>query len=79
MKETRNFRAQRKSDAGRDGQYLTAFIKTTSRANPVGHIRRGALRARVELRELQHTVISTALALPAVGRFAFWNTHKFKL
>src|ERR1035437_6880948 len=67
-----------KSSARRDGQHLTAFVIAARRAYPVWHIWRGALRARAELRQLQHTVVSTALALPAVGRFAFWNTHKFK-
>jgi hypothetical protein len=76
MKERGNFpQTNGRSSAGRDTQYLTAFIIAAGGANPMRHIRRGALRADTQLRQLQHAVVSTAHALPAVRWFAFWNTH----
>ena len=60
----------------RNADDLAAFIKATSRANPVRDVGRGALRAGAELRQFQHAVVGTAHALPAPGWFTFWNAHK---
>jgi hypothetical protein len=53
------------SRACRDGQDLAALVKSARRTNAVRHIRRVALRAFVQLRQFQHTVVSAALTLPA--------------
>ena len=54
-----------KSGARRDGQDLTALVKTARRADPVGNGRLAALRAFAQLRQFQHAIVSAAHALPA--------------
>src|ERR1017187_2312510 len=65
------------SRARRDGQHLPAFVESARRADAVGNRRGVALRAFAQLRQFENTVVSAAHMLPARGRFAFWNTHKF--
>jgi hypothetical protein len=48
-----------------DGQHLAALVKSAGRADAVRHIRRVALGAFAQLRELEHTVVSPAHMLPA--------------
>jgi hypothetical protein len=57
--------AQTGLSARRNGQDLTALVKTAGRADAVRNIRRIALRALAQLRELEDTVISPAHALAA--------------
>ena len=40
------------------------------------HVGRGTLRTGTKLRQFERTVISAAHTLAALGRFAFWDTHK---
>ncbi len=62
-----------------DRQNLASLVITTGRADPVRHMRLGALRTFADLRQFQHAVISTTHFLPARRRFTFWNAHKFKI
>src|SRR5208283_3528462 len=65
--------------AGVDRQYLAALVVTACRTDPVRDVRLGALRTFADLRELQHAVVSTAHAHPALRRFTFWNAHKIRI
>jgi hypothetical protein len=58
----RHLGAAERSSAGRDRQDLTSLVVTTGGTDPVRHIRRCALRARAELRQLEDAVIRAAHA-----------------
>src|SRR2546423_5046106 len=64
-----------RSGSGGHGDDLAALVVATGRANPVGHVRRRALRASAELRDRHHAVIRAAHSLTASGRFSFRDTH----
>src|SRR6185436_17134073 len=59
-----------------DGDYLAALVIAARWTNPMGPIRRRALRTGAELRQLEHAVVSPAHALAALRRFSLWNAHK---
>src|SRR5258708_2098201 len=65
-----------RSGLGGDGNNLAAPVKTAGRAHPVWHVRRRALRAGAQLRQLQNAVISSPHTLAALRRFTLGYAHK---
>ena len=58
-----------------DGKHLAALVETAVWANPVGHVRGGALRTGAQLWQGEDAVVGATLAHPAAGRFSFGYTH----
>jgi hypothetical protein len=68
-----------KSGEGFDRDHLPTVIKTASRADPMRHKWRRALRAFGQLGEFEHAVVGTAHPLAASRGFTFRYAHKKSL